>query len=124
MFSLEATQVQASLIGDEERFQQYIQSSIIEATINKDILMDTPISKPALLKQTFELGVAYSGENPLTKQDAWVSARCGKHIYACRLYKHTKRKRDVVRFAKSIATTKQDGEQVFQNSKFTIMLLK
>lgn len=52
----------ASLIGDEDRFQQYIQSSIIETTINKDILMDTPISKPALLRQTFELGAAYSGE--------------------------------------------------------------
>lgn len=52
----------ASLIGDEDRFQQYIQSAIIEATINKDILMDTPISKPALLRQTFELGAAYSGE--------------------------------------------------------------
>lgn len=51
-----------SLIGDEDRFQQYIQSAIIEATINKDILMDTPISKPALLRQTFELGAAYSGE--------------------------------------------------------------
>ncbi|MBQ8223458.1 MAG: ATP-binding protein [Bacteroidales bacterium] len=52
----------ASLINDEERFNQYIQSAIIEATINKDILMDTPISKPALLRQTFELGAAYSGE--------------------------------------------------------------
>lgn len=52
----------ASLIGDEDRFQQYIQSEIIEATINKDILMDTPISKPALLRQTFELGSSYSGE--------------------------------------------------------------
>lgn len=51
----------ASLIGDEDRFQQYIQSSIIDATINKDILMDTPIGKPALLRQTFELGAAYSG---------------------------------------------------------------
>ncbi len=51
----------ASLIADEDRFQQYIQSSIIDATINKDILMDTPISKPALLRQTFELGAAYSG---------------------------------------------------------------
>lgn len=39
----------ATLIGDEDRFGQYIQSTIIEATINKDILMDTPISKPALL---------------------------------------------------------------------------
>lgn len=52
----------ASLIGDEDRFAQYIQSAIIDATINKDILMDTPISKPALLRQTFELGAAYSGE--------------------------------------------------------------
>lgn len=51
----------AALIDDGERFEQYIQSSIIEATINKDILMDTPIGKPALLKQTFELGAAYSG---------------------------------------------------------------
>ena len=52
----------ATLIGDEDRFSQYIQSAIIEATINKDILMDTPISKPALLRQTFELWAAYSGE--------------------------------------------------------------
>ena len=52
----------ATLIGDEDRFGQYIQSAIIEATINKDILMDTPIGKPALLRQTFELGAAYSGE--------------------------------------------------------------
>ena len=51
----------ASLIDDTDRFQQYIQSLIIEATINKDILMDTPISKPALLRQTFELGATYSG---------------------------------------------------------------
>lgn len=51
----------AHLIGDDDRFQQYIQSSIIDASINKDILIDTPISKPALLRQTFELGAAYSG---------------------------------------------------------------
>lgn len=51
-----------SLVGDYERFQQYIQSAIIDSTINKDILMDTPVGKPALLRQTFELGAAYSGE--------------------------------------------------------------
>ncbi len=51
----------APLINDEDRFQQYIQSAIVDATINKDILMDTPINKPALLRQTFELGAAYSG---------------------------------------------------------------
>lgn len=52
----------ASLIDDEDRFEQYIQSAIIDATINKDILIDTVISKPALLRQTFELAAAYSGE--------------------------------------------------------------
>lgn len=52
----------AHLVSDEERFCQYIQSAIIDATINKDILMDTPINKPALLRQTFELGAAYSGQ--------------------------------------------------------------
>ncbi|MBP5418234.1 MAG: ATP-binding protein [Bacteroidales bacterium] len=50
------------LISDTDRFQQYIQSSIVESTINRDILIDTPISKPALLRQTFELGAAYSGQ--------------------------------------------------------------
>lgn len=76
----------ASLIGDEDRFQQYIHSSIIEATINKDILMDSPISKPALLRQTFELGAAYSGELlSLTKmlgslQDAGNTATLAGYI--------------------------------------------
>lgn len=51
----------ASLINDEDRFRDYIQAAIVDATINKDILVDTPINKPALLRQTFELGAAYSG---------------------------------------------------------------
>ena len=52
----------AELAKEPDRWEQYIQSAIIDATINKDILMDSPISKPALLRQTFELGAAYSGE--------------------------------------------------------------
>lgn len=52
----------ACLMNDYDRFQQYIQSAIIDSTINKDILMDSPVNKPALLRQTFELGAAYSGE--------------------------------------------------------------
>jgi len=52
----------ADLIREPDRWEQYILSAIIEATINKDILMDTPIGKPALLRQTFELGASYSGE--------------------------------------------------------------
>lgn len=77
----------ASLIEDDDRFQHYIQSSIVEATINKDILMDTPISKPALLRQTFELGAAYSGTLlSLTKmigslQDAGNTATLAGYIH-------------------------------------------
>ena len=52
----------AHLINDELRWRDYIFSSIVDATINKDILQDTVISKPALLRQTFELSAAYSGE--------------------------------------------------------------
>jgi predicted AAA+ superfamily ATPase len=52
----------AELIHNELRWKEYIISSIIDATINKDILIHTIINKPALLRQTFELGSAYSGE--------------------------------------------------------------
>lgn len=52
----------APLTDEPERWNQYIQSAIIEATVNKDILLDTPINKPALLRQTFELAASYSGQ--------------------------------------------------------------
>lgn len=51
----------AQLIGDQLRFDDYIQSSIIESTINRDILMGSAINKPALLRRTFEVAAAYSG---------------------------------------------------------------
>jgi len=52
----------ASLTNDSERWNMYVNGSIIEATINKDILIDTPINKPALMRQTFELGCSYSSQ--------------------------------------------------------------
>lgn len=52
----------APLVKDEQRWSDYISSAIVDATINKDILQNTVISKPALLKQTFELSSAYSGQ--------------------------------------------------------------
>ena len=52
----------ADLIHNELRWKEYIVSSIIDATINKDILMNSVINKPALLRQTFELASSYSGE--------------------------------------------------------------
>jgi predicted AAA+ superfamily ATPase len=52
----------ASLVGDEERWKNYIKDSMIETSIAKDILMLTRIDKPALLKRLFELGSLYSGQ--------------------------------------------------------------
>uniref|UniRef100_A0AB33J4Z7 ATP-binding protein n=2 Tax=unclassified Prevotella TaxID=2638335 RepID=A0AB33J4Z7_9BACT len=52
----------ASLIKNEERWRAYVHSTIVDATINKDILYNSVVSKPALLRQTFELGASYSGE--------------------------------------------------------------
>lgn len=58
----------APLVEEPERWIQYISGSIIDATINKDILIDTAVGKPALLRQTFELSSAYSGQElALTK---------------------------------------------------------
>lgn len=52
----------ADLIKDEDRWKEYIKNALIETTISKDILMLTRVTKPALLKRVFELGVAYSGQ--------------------------------------------------------------
>jgi uncharacterized protein len=52
----------ASLIGEENRWKAYVQQSLIEPSISKDILMLTRIDKPALMKRLFELGCMYSGQ--------------------------------------------------------------
>lgn len=52
----------ASLISDEERWGDYVATTIVDATIHKDILLNASITKPALLRQTFELASMYSGE--------------------------------------------------------------
>jgi uncharacterized protein len=52
----------ASLIGEEERWKAYVKNALIETSISKDILMLTRVDKPALMKQLFELGCAYSGQ--------------------------------------------------------------
>lgn len=58
----------AGLIKDPDRWTAYLSSSIVDATINKDILNDTIITKPALLRQVFELGASYSSQElSLTK---------------------------------------------------------
>ena len=52
----------ALLIDDEKRWAGYINDSIIETSISKDILMLTRVDKPALMKKLFELGCSYSGQ--------------------------------------------------------------
>ncbi len=52
----------AGLIGEEQRWKDYVRQSLIETSISKDILMLTRIDKPALMKRLFELGCTYSGQ--------------------------------------------------------------
>lgn len=58
----------ARLVENETRWRRYIKDSIIAPAIEKDILMTKTIYKPELMKQLFELGCSYSGEEiSLTK---------------------------------------------------------
>lgn len=52
----------AVYIRDEPRWRNYVNGSLIEPSIEKDILMMTRVDKPALLKQLFHLGCNYSGQ--------------------------------------------------------------
>jgi hypothetical protein len=51
-----------TLIEDEDRWKAYIQQSLIETSISRDILMLTRVDKPALMRRLFELGCLYSGQ--------------------------------------------------------------
>lgn len=52
----------ASLIGDEDRWRNYVLDAIIEPTLTKDVLQITRIDKPALLRRLFTLGCQYSSQ--------------------------------------------------------------
>lgn len=52
----------ASLVADEERWRNYIQDSLIETTIARDVLLLTRVDKPALLRRLFDLSCRYSGQ--------------------------------------------------------------
>ena len=52
----------AMYIDDERRWRRYIKDSIVAPAIEKDVLRTKVIYKPALMKQLFELGCAYSSE--------------------------------------------------------------
>lgn len=44
------------LITDEKRWKAYIRDSVVEPSLIRDVMMLTPIQKPALLRQLLELG--------------------------------------------------------------------
>lgn len=63
----------AQYVGNETRWRNYVKDSLIEPTISKDVMLNSNIHKPQLMRQLFELGSSYSGELlSLTKVAAQV----------------------------------------------------
>jgi uncharacterized protein len=52
----------AALIANESRWASYVRDALIETTISKDVLLMSPIQKPALLRRMFDLACRYSGQ--------------------------------------------------------------
>tara|TARA_R110000868_G_scaffold158036_3_gene385772 strand:+ start:17076 stop:18254 length:1179 start_codon:yes stop_codon:yes gene_type:complete len=52
----------APLIDDEDRWRNYINDSLIETTISRDILLMNRVDKPILLRRLFQLACAYSSQ--------------------------------------------------------------
>lgn len=52
----------ASLIGEPDRWRRYVNDSLIEPTISRDVLLMHRVDKPILLRRLFELGCRYSGQ--------------------------------------------------------------
>ncbi len=52
----------APVIKNPARWSRYIKDSLIETTISRDVLLLSRVNKPALLRQLFEMGCAYSGQ--------------------------------------------------------------
>ena len=52
----------ATLIKNERRWRQYVTDAIIGPSIDKDVILTSTIYKPALMRNLFELGCTYSGE--------------------------------------------------------------
>jgi Predicted ATPase (AAA+ superfamily) len=49
-------------VDDEPRWASYIRDSLVETTISRDVLLLSPVTKPALLRNLFRLACAYSGQ--------------------------------------------------------------
>lgn len=49
-------------VEDPSRWANYINDSLVETTISRDILLMTQVNKPVLLRRLFQLGCTYSGQ--------------------------------------------------------------
>ena len=52
----------APLIDDEQRWRRYVNESLIETTISRDLFLVNRVDKPALLRRLFQLGCQYSSQ--------------------------------------------------------------
>ena len=52
----------AALVDDQERWRSYVLDSLVETTISRDLLLTSPVGKPALLRRLFGLACEYSGQ--------------------------------------------------------------
>jgi hypothetical protein len=52
----------AELSAEPERWRRYVNESLIETSISRDILLMTRVDKPALLRRVFQLACDYSGQ--------------------------------------------------------------
>lgn len=52
----------APLIAEEDRWRSYVLASLIQPSIEKDVLALSRVEKPALMKLLFELAASYSGQ--------------------------------------------------------------
>ena len=52
----------ALLVAQENRWRDYVSGSLVETSIDRDVLAMQRIDKPALIRRLFELGAGYSGQ--------------------------------------------------------------
>lgn len=52
----------AALVSEPDRWRDYVLGSVVEPTVERDVLEVTRVDKPLALKRLFEVGAAFSGQ--------------------------------------------------------------
>lgn len=52
----------AELADDEQRWRRYIRDSLVETTVSRDLILLSPVLKPALFRRLMQLACEFSGE--------------------------------------------------------------